>query len=556
MQREVAMDINLRLMVLEKKIENLEQQLQLLQQTQQSQKSHQHSNQETMDTKAVAPVSPSTPSAEETPIPAHPEKKPIDWEHLIARVWLPRIFIVVFLLGVMWGFTAVVNAGFITEPVRCLIGLVVAGFMYGFGIKQIALQRQALGQVLLGGSIAVLMLSLFAAHMLYDLIPSTLAFVLFILSISLGVITSLRRASEPLTIVMMMGGFLIPFLMNSDDPNVWIFVGYLTLFSIAMMIISHRYAYRYALYVAFGLLHLPLLIGYLSIGSDTSHYIFLSAVLLQHLVLFSLFNPSIILYLGFVFLASWTFGLYETDHPFVVSVILLGFTLVYSITAFWMHLKNRVMEIYVSIATLGLFLFLINQLDSGNLYAAILAQGTIAIILGVSLKSKLQQLTGVATYIVGFIAVLFSEIDTVLSSETLAWVILITSIGVIYYYLRKRKAMEETKSSPNFLLWINSVLFLVFISHITNVLTAPLSTDVQYLLLSVAWVVYAVVIILFGVMKGIKKARLAGVLFLFITLLKMIFIDLPDVSTAVRAALFLGLGGVGVAVSRLFYKKQ
>ena len=52
------------------------------------------------------------------------------------------------------------------------------------------------------------------------------------------------------------------------------------------------------------------------------------------------------------------------------------------------------------------------------------------------------------------------------------------------------------------------------------------------------------------------KVRLAGILFLFITLLKIIFFDLPDVSTAMRAILFIGLGAIGVAISRLFYKRK
>jgi uncharacterized membrane protein len=53
-----------------------------------------------------------------------------------------------------------------------------------------------------------------------------------------------------------------------------------------------------------------------------------------------------------------------------------------------------------------------------------------------------------------------------------------------------------------------------------------------------------------------RKARLAGILFLFVILLKIIFTDLPDVSTAVRALLFIGLGGIGVGVSRLFYRRK
>jgi uncharacterized membrane protein len=78
-----------------------------------------------------------------------------------------------------------------------------------------------------GGSVAVLILSSFAAHMLYHLIPSTPAFILYVISIAAGIFTAVRQRSESLVVIMMIGGYLIPFLVDTDQPNVWIFVIYL-----------------------------------------------------------------------------------------------------------------------------------------------------------------------------------------------------------------------------------------------------------------------------------------------------------------------------------------
>lgn len=99
------------------------------------------------------------PAGSQAQRPPKPPKPPVDWEHAIARVWLPRVFIVVLLLGVLWGFIAAVSAGYLTQPVRCLLGLVAAGAMYFFGERQVRGQREGLAQVLLGGSVAVLMLT-------------------------------------------------------------------------------------------------------------------------------------------------------------------------------------------------------------------------------------------------------------------------------------------------------------------------------------------------------------------------------------------------------------
>jgi hypothetical protein len=43
---------------------------------------------------------------------------------------------------------------------------------------------------------------------------------------------------------------------------------------------------------------------------------------------------------------------------------------------------------------------------------------------------------------------------------------------------------------------------------------------------------------------------------LFVTLFKLVLIDLPIVSVLVRAVLFIGVGAAGVAISRLFYVKK
>jgi uncharacterized membrane protein len=73
---------------------------------------------------------------------------------------------------------------------------------------------------------------------------------------------------------------------------------------------------------------------------------------------------------------------------------------------------------------------------------------------------------------------------------------------------------------------------------------------------SFSWILYAILGIVFGVTKSNKNVRLIGVVLIITTLLKLIFIDLPNVSLIVRAILFIGLGGVGLLISRLFYIKE
>ncbi len=498
--------------------------------------------------------------------PLAPHHKPTrDWEHLIAKVWLPRIFIIVLLLGVLWGFSAAVNAGIITRPVRCVLGILVSGWMFWQGERQIRHSRYALGQVLLGGSIAVLMLSLFAAHALYGFIPPYLAFILYVLSIGAGIFAAVRHRSQALMIIAMAAGYLAPFLVVTEQPNIRIFTAYEALFSIAMISLSFRYAYRAALYTAFGVLHFSLLVGYIIADWETDPVPFLIAVSLQHLALFAFSafrhhrmktDQTIVLFTGFSLTAAWTYGLFAGDQEAVYPAMLAIGSFIYSIAAF-LAMKRPKAAVYFSIATLGWFLWLADALDASALSSAMLVEGALALILGMKLNSKLQQVTGGCVYLIGVFHLLFYPIPKVLSAETLAWLALFATMGGLYVFARKGSEQNAWyKPYRPLLIWAESILFLIFITQITNLLTEPFTYDLQHLILSAVWVIYAIAVITLGIAANKRKARLAGIAFLFVILLKIILIDLPGVSVAIRAILFIGLGGVGVGVSRLFYRRK
>jgi uncharacterized membrane protein len=561
------MDLDLRVDALEKKIKQLEQQLTNLLDREQTQvHQSQTTNISSEFKKTIDQPLDRNEHKQAKEIPIIP-KVPTDWEHLIARVWLPRIFIVVFLLGILWGFTAAVNAGILTEPVRCILGIIAAGFMYWQGELQFHRNRTALGQVLLGGSMGVLILSLFAAHMLFDLISTSLAFLLFIVSIGLSVYTAIRHRSQALIIITLFAGYLVPFLVDSANPSIWIFAGYEALFSITMILLSLRYAFRGVYFVAFGVLHLPLFVGLISDNVTESRAAIIIAVFLQHILLYTLttfrsketqMDHPITLYMSFGLVAAWAFGLYGSlNERLVYEWMIASWSVLYSVTAFWLISKKREPAYHLSIATFSWFLWLVYVLHTDQVSAAILAEGAIALYLGIKLKSKLQQITGITAFLIGLISVLNQPITEIFSTHTFAWLVLLASIGSIYIFLNR--ILEESKGKTEvklLLLWSEAILFLIFITQITNVLTESLTFDYQHLILSAVWVIYAILVIFTGMIMKKQRIRLAGILFIFVALLKIVLVDLPDVSTAIRAILFIGLGAIGVAISRLFYKPK
>lgn len=116
------------------------------------------------------------------------------------QTWLPRIFVAIMLLGVIWLFKAGVDAGLLTPAIRIVFGVALSVVLYYVGDIQIKKERQALGLVLAGGSITGIVLTTFAAHYLYHFFPASIAFIFNIIWIILGIYLAKRYQSEYLAI--------------------------------------------------------------------------------------------------------------------------------------------------------------------------------------------------------------------------------------------------------------------------------------------------------------------------------------------------------------------
>ncbi|MBP2000733.1 putative membrane protein [Paenibacillus shirakamiensis] len=505
---------------------------------------------------------------EQASITATP-KEPIDWEHLLARIWLPRIFIIVLLLGVLWGFSAAVRNGILTEPLRCILGLMVAAIMFWYGEVQYRHKRSALAQVLLGGSIAILILTLFAAHMLYGLIPAPHSFVLYLLSIGAGVFTAIRHRSQTLLIVTMLGGFMVPFLIRSTVPNTWVFVGYETLFSVTMLILSSIFAYRIAHFTAIGLLHIPLFFLFIFLGNQSGSvaYAFITGATLQYITIFviallqknrDIYHKSIVVFSGFLLLTGWASMVSNRENLPMLFDILIGLWAgIFTLTALWKHVWKENEPVYLAAASYAWFIWLSHILGTESLYMAWTMEGFILLLLAIRSKSPLQQISGCVIYSLGLMGTLSTDIRDIASYASASWIILIATLIIMLQVIRRRPHLKHTFIYHSYIwFWLTLFIILLFTKEMSEVFTWYLSTDTQHLVLSSVWAAYAVVMIVIGVLFQHKYARLAGILLLLLTLLKLILIDIPGVSLPIRAILFIGLGAIGIIISRLLYRKQ
>ncbi|MDT8862154.1 DUF2339 domain-containing protein [Alkalihalobacillus sp. MEB130] len=517
---------------------------------------------ETKDSKAKerekAPIQPRI--APNRPIQHPRPKKDIDYERLIGQVWLPRIFIIVLLLGVLWGFKALIDVGVINEIVRVLLGYVASALLLWFGYHQFRHKRNTLGQVLYGGAIVVLILSTFAGNALYGLIPGFIAFVLNVLWVGAGIYFAHTHKSQSIAVLSSIAGFFVPFLVQGTSTNVYLFVGYEILFFLGLLYFALLKAYVTLYYVSTIFLHVSLL-AYLMFTGDGSTFI-LAGVIIQHIFLLGAFflrnvfvnKQKAMLVSSFVLTHIWVASTSHFDQAIFLVVAFLmyvGFS--------YVQRKTDNLHVFMPIATYALAMLLADVFRFEYMSVFLLIQGMVALYVGFFTRAKLQIVFACIVYAFGAMITIFTPISSVASYETIAWIILIGSMialrELISFFQATFKKSYDYKAMLNFLFGSTALLILAFITQIGNVATADYAQTVQNVTVSVLWASYAIVGVVLGVLKDSKYVRLLGVALLFLTLLKVIFIDIEAISIFVRAILFIGLGAVGVALSRLFYKK-
>ena len=263
----------------------------------------------------------------------------------IGQVWLPRIFIFVLLIGVIWAFKETSNYGFLNEHIKIIAGYIAAAGLIYLGQLQMKKNRIALGHVMLGGSVVLLLIVTFAMHVLYGMIPTIPAFGLNIIWIGLGIYFSHYYSSQPLAILTGIGGYLIPFLVESSNPSILYFVVFET------RLLSCFTGLRNEKGIPDFVSCCVCLSPFVFISGNTNSTekdlkFFAMAVILQHLFLYATFflNQSFrrqqlgITFTSFITTVAWLKAAYPKDQ---FELVIIGFFIIYAILSILLWKKDK-----------------------------------------------------------------------------------------------------------------------------------------------------------------------------------------------------------------------
>ncbi|PDY48501.1 DUF2339 domain-containing protein [Bacillus pseudomycoides] len=478
------------------------------------------------------------------------------------QTWLPRIFVAIMLLGVIWLFKAGVDAGLLTPAIRIIFGVVLSVGLYYVGDMQIKQERQALGLVLAGGSITGIVLTTFAAHYLYHFFPATIAFILNIIWIILGIYLAKRYQSEYLAIFVSVGAFFVPFLLNSTAPNSYIFFGYEAILTISLLWYAYKNRYQYLYMVSYCVsvlvtfvffVIMTALLGNLNVQL-TAVYGFIHITLFWHMFM----NRS--------FIYQPRMALFSANAIFFIMAIvkipdfttggLLISTIVHAVMFVAEYRKNK-----KSLFTDLLFGFAMGSFSLAILYEfslvngsiVLMLQGFLGVVTSVKLKREIKFYISAVIYAIGMLQTLVSPFEAFMSASFVAHFIL---LGTFYYGMMRAKPMLQHfgKHVHSITLYGFMVLVFITITRIGEVLST--SGSIISVPVSLLWMIYALVSVWFGRNRRMNEILYAGLVVLVVTVSKLFFLDLPEVSMMIRAVLFLLIGGLGIVISRMFFSKE
>jgi hypothetical protein len=197
---------------------------------------------------AAAASTPVSEPAREAPSPPRrmPPRPPLpptpafDWESLIGVKLFSAIAGIALVLAAIFFLRYSAEHGWLQPPVRVVIGIVVGVVLLVVCELKAARRYPVTANALDAAAIAILFSTFFAAHALWNLIPSLAAFVLLAMVTATAVLLSIRRESLFIAVLGLLGGFATPALLSTGENRPIPLFGYLMLLNIGLAWVAYR----------------------------------------------------------------------------------------------------------------------------------------------------------------------------------------------------------------------------------------------------------------------------------------------------------------------------
>ena len=420
------------------------------------------------------------PSPPPAPKPVFREQKPFDFERQFA-VWLPRVFMVILLLGVLWGLKVSFDMGWITEGVRVVLGYMGSILLGYLGYRSIRGARRGFGLTLWGGTIALGILTTFAANQLYGFLPLIPSFLIGIAYIAAGIYASIRTNSETLTVFTAIAGFLLPFLLEGEGASAVMFCAYVLILFLSLFFVSIRSRHRVTFYALFLLFNVTLYMYLLLDGVMGGHENLVAATaLVQHLALLFFYLKGsiprfifteVLLYVNFVFGIIW---ILLFDEPILQVAYGVLAVLYWALAVYAQMLKDPPLQDILStmaVAASAVFILSFRMDEPAMKLILLFIVGAAGIWAGLRSGALRTIAVSGSLYALGALSTLtFGWFHEIFSAEHAVWLMFIGTLALVYAAFYQHPPAWVKVSQIDASLIAGQIIVLVYLFRLTGVL--------------------------------------------------------------------------------------
>jgi len=192
---------------------------------------------------APTPIEVATPEPipEPAPIPAPtfvsvaPPPSAEHLEQVIGRRWIGLVAIALIVVAVAFFLKYAFENRWIGELGRVTLGVAVGLAFVWTGYKRQGLRWRYLSQVLTGGGIVILYLSVYGAFAYYHLVDQRTAFIFLAILVAEAHLLALRYRAPAIAVLALAGGFLVPILLATGHDNYPVLFTYIGILDLGML---------------------------------------------------------------------------------------------------------------------------------------------------------------------------------------------------------------------------------------------------------------------------------------------------------------------------------
>ena len=529
-----------------------------------------------------------------------PAARQREWEQILGGNWLARIGILALIIGIGFFLKYAFDNNWLGPEARVILGAIAGIFLLwlGFHWRQ---RYPIMTQVLSGGGIAVLYLSIFASFAAYDLLSIYIAVMLLLIISIISAILALRYNSMSLAVIGILGAFFAPYILGAfsgrgpeagNRGQAIQLLAYLIAVDIGVLLLSALRNWRWFILLALVCSLLTYGIWYGELGeragiaiSETGITLifisFAAATYLFHVVRRRtpglldciLMSGTAAAYTGISLAIMWD------EYRAWLGGFALLLAIFYGILAYLAYKRSPVNK-RLSDNSLGIALALLTIAipiqfgDNAPTTIAWAIEMAAMVWLSFALKIPLLRYGAYIVFIIMAWRLLFfdtsvelDDYQPVINTRFLAFIIGIAATYLTAFILwRRRDAItREWRGFTPLLLIAASLLtiwlisFEVWQSFAISIRSADAAArkgleNAQNLSLTGVWAIYAVAGLVTGIWRKWRYVRIGSLALLAVPIVKVFAYDVFHLETSYRIGAFVGLGLLLLASAYLYQR--